>query len=91
MDCNEVVKEQVVDFLEEAGIVENPESPTLLDRRLFTDGLLSSFQFTVLVVTIEEQLGRPLLESDLAVENFDTLRAIGSLMQRYAKVPRTGT
>jgi len=52
------------------------------DTLLFTDGYIDSFTMTSLIAHIEEVQGKEIAQSEVTVENFDTIARIMAYMER---------
>lgn len=56
--------------------LEDVDGPVTADTALFSDGLIDSFAMAGLIEFVEELAGTPIAQSDVTLENFDTVARI---------------
>ncbi len=66
------MKEELRNFLKEE-LIMDPTYPLEDDEPLFSGGLIDSFSLVQVAVFVEENYGVHLEDTDLTVENMDTL------------------
>ncbi|MBP7145974.1 MAG: acyl carrier protein [Acidobacteria bacterium] len=65
-------------------LVRNPAYPLRNDEPLVTGGLIDSFSIAQIGVFIEQKLGVYVPDTELTVENMDTLERMAALVQATA-------
>ena len=78
MDANEV-KSQLRPFLCRE-LIRNPHYPLRDDEPLVTGGLIDSFSIAQIGVFVEKAFGVYVPDTDLTVENMDTLEKMASMI-----------
>ena len=69
------ITQQLVEFVR-ADLMERAEYPLRADEPLITSGLIDSFSLARVSVFIEESFGVYLPDTELTVENMDTVNAM---------------
>ena len=76
-----MTKDELITFIcDDAGL--DPSEITD-DTLLFTDGYIDSFTMTSLIAHLEEVLGKEIAQSEVTVENFDTINRIMAYIGRH--------
>jgi acyl carrier protein len=82
LDPNRVIRE-LRDYVR-GELIGNPSCPLLDDEPLVTGGLIDSFCIAHLAVFIEDNFGVYVPDTELTVENMDTLTRIAETVGRAA-------
>lgn len=75
--------QQVTTFVR-TDLMERADYPLRPDEPLITSGLLDSFSLARVAVYIEEELSVYLPDSELTVENMDTVRQMVSQIEQWS-------
>jgi len=78
MKSEQRIKENLLDAIIKMGINEEIN----FDTKLFTNGILDSFNFVELIEMVENILNKPINQEDLTLANFDSINDIYTFLQR---------